>query len=340
MKKFYFLIVLIASVTGINAQELDSLKNIMDKKDNPVKVVIEDNDSFTPIIVDDEGDEVKVTLMDKEIVKVIENGDTTYVKVGDRGIIQVIDQPDSTRIRVGDKEISIVERGDEDADIKFYDVDKDDDEIKNRKFRGHWAGFGLGINNFLDDDFTISREGNDLFMDLNTGRSWAINLNFAQYSFGFGTSHVGLLTGLGLEYNNYFFDRDNSIEEVNDYIVIDSLKGNVAKSKLTTMFLRVPLILEVQFPRTVRAKRIFISGGIVAGLKLGSHTKVILKEESGKNRDKNNDDFNINPFRYGLTARLGYGSVCVYGDYYITPMFVSDKGPDLHPFSIGMTMTF
>jgi hypothetical protein len=177
-------------------------------------------------------------------------------------------------------------------------------------------------------------------MDLNTGRSWVINLNFAQYSLGFGTSHIGLLTGLGLEFGNYFFDNDNSIHEVDDYIMVDSLDGNITKSKLSTTFLRVPLILEVQFPKTIRSHRVFLSAGIVAGLKLGSHTKVVYKDDGGKNKDKNRDDFNINPFRYGLTARLGYGNVSVFGDYYLNSLFVKDKGPELHPFSIGLSFNF
>jgi len=177
-------------------------------------------------------------------------------------------------------------------------------------------------------------------MDLNTGRSWVINLNFAQYSLGFGTSHVGLLTGLGLEFNNYFFDRDNSIVEVKDYVIVDSLTGNVAKSKLTSTFLRVPLIFEVQFPSTIRAKRIYLSAGLIAGLKLGSHTKVVYKNDSGKSRDKNHDDFNISPFRYGLTARIGFGGLSIFGDYYFTPMFVKDKGPELYPFSLGLALAF
>jgi hypothetical protein len=337
--KNLFVLLLLAFTASIYAQELDSLKTIMDKKNAPEKVESQDDSSFAPVIIEEDGDQVKVKIMDKEVVKVIESGDSTYVKVGDKGIIRIIDQPDSTRIRVGDKEISIVER-DGDSDIDVYDVDDDDDDnsIRNPKFRGHWAGIESGINNFLDDGLTISREGDNLFMDLNTGRSWAINLNFAQYSLGFGTSHFGAVTGLGLEYNNYFFDGDNTIEEKNDFVVgLDTI--GVSKSKLTTSFLRVPLIFEVQFPHTIRAKRVFISAGIVAGLKLGSHTKVVYKDDNGKSRDKNNDDFNINPFRYGLTARIGFSSVSIFGDYYFTPMFVKDKGPELHPFTVGLAVS-
>jgi hypothetical protein len=233
-----------------------------------------------------------------------------------------------------------VERED-DTDIDITDVDKGKEcKPESLKFKGHWAGIALGVNNFLDHGLTLSREGESQFMDLNTDRSWGVNLNFAQYSLGFGSSHVGILTGLGLEYNNYFFDRNITLIEKDDLVIPDTLDGRVNKSKLTTSFLRVPLILEIQFPGVTRDKRIFLSAGIVTGIKLGSHTKVVYKGESGKNKDKNNDDFNINPFRYGITARIGYGNLNLFGDYYFSPMFVKNKGPELHPFTLGLAVSF
>jgi hypothetical protein len=215
----------------------------------------------------------------------------------------------------------------------------DNPRISNPKFRGHWAGFEWGINNFLDNDFSLARSDAESYMDLNSGRSWVANINFAQYSLGFGTSHLGIVTGLGLELNNYFFDNKNTIEEIDDYVSESPLGPDVYKSKLTTTFLRVPLILEVQFPNTIRAKRVFLSAGIVGGLKIGSHTKVVYKD-NGKSKDKNRDDFNINPFRYGITARAGFGNLSVFGDYYMTTMFVKDKGPELHPFNLGLSFNF
>ena len=251
-------------------------------------------------------------------------------------MVEVYDHPDSTRIRVGNQEISIVENNNK-ADIHIGRVK---DHHGHEKFRGHWTGIELGINNFLDDDLTLSREGDASYMDLNTGRSTAVNLNFAQFSLGFGSSYIGVVTGMGIEFNNYFFDNNNTIAEIDDQVVGVPLDGeNLAKSKLTTTFLRVPLFLEGQFPRTNRGRRVFISAGLVGGFKLGSHTKVVF-DNDGKDKSKDKDDFNINPFRYGLTARMGYGCIAVYSDYYFTPMFVRDKGPELHPFNVGLALTF
>lgn len=320
------------------AQELDSLKAIFNHE-QPSGQQPDQTEPATPAdIPDDDGVNIKVGQ--KELLKVVDTHDSTYVKLGDRRPLEVIDQPDSTWIRVGEKEISIVEHND-DTDVHIGDVDEDD-PCCSKKFRGHWSGFEWGLNNFLDADNTLSREGDALFMDLNTSRSWGINLNLAQYSLGFGTSHAGLLTGIGLEYNNYFFDRAVTLRENEaDYIVPDTLDGlNLAKSKLTTSYIRIPLIFEVQLPGTLRSHRIYLSAGVVGGLKLGSHTKVLYKDDSGKKKDKNNDDFNLSPFRYGLTARAGFGNLAVYADYYLTPIFVADKGVELHPLSVGLSFTF
>jgi hypothetical protein len=336
--KHILTIVLISVFTlNLSGQELDSLKTVMGKKVQ--KQEYTENEDDQPVIIDEEGEEINIKILDKNIVRITEEGDSTSVKIGEKGALQLIDQPDSTTIKVGEKEIRIYER-DYDTDIQIQDSDCENDDIVNPRFRGHWAGFEWGINNFLDGENSLSREDEAWFMDLNTGRSWVININFAQYSLGFGTSHIGLLTGLGLEFSNYYFDNDNSVREFNDFIIADTLTGNVFKTKLSTTYLRVPLILEVQFPNTIRAKRVFLSAGIIAGLKLGSHTKVVYKDSQGRMKDKNRDDFNINPFRCGLTARIGYGNISFFGDYYFSPMFIKDKGPELKPISVGLSFNF
>jgi Outer membrane protein beta-barrel domain len=338
MKNLFIMVFLSAFAAGICAQDLDTLLNIRNaEKEAPEKAEKQDNSSSNPVIVDNNADEVNVTVGEKEILKVTESGDSTVVTVGEKPVVKVVDQPDSTTIRLGDKEISIVEKdGNTDVHIGHADHGK---LFCSSRFRGHWAGFEWGINNFLDAENTLSREGEASFMDLNTGRSWAINLDFAQYSLGFGTNHFGSVIGLGLGFNNYFFDGDNTMAEVNDYVVGVDTTG-ISKSKLTTTFLRLPLFLEVQFPNTIRATRMFISAGVIGGLKLGSHTKVVYENEYGHSKVKNKDDFNINPFRFGVIARIGFGCISVFGEYYFTPMYVEGKGPDLYPFSAGLALVF
>jgi hypothetical protein len=312
MKHILLFVWLAVFAAASYAQELDSLKAIMEKQDKSDK---RDSNSYSPVIVEENDEEVTIRL-------------------GDKNILEVIEEPDSTRIRVGDKEISIVEK-DNNTQIHVGNVEEQN-RTGHGKFRGHWAGFEWGINSLM------SRDEEDSFMDLITDRSWCINLNFAQYSLGFNSSHVGMLIGMGLSFNNYYFDNDNTIAEVDDYVVPVYLDGtNLVKSKLTTTFIRIPLLMEVQFPRSsTRSHRIYVSAGLLASLKLGSHTKVVYDDENGKSKDKDNDDFNINPFRAGVTARIGFHNISLFGDYSLTAMFLKDKGPEMYPFSVGLAINF
>ncbi len=298
-----------------------------------------EQEKISPVIIDDNEDEVSVSM--DEIVKFDEKGDTTRIKIRENELIIV--EGDTTRIKIGDKNISIIE-GDDGTSVKVTESEDDEEEYstkKKKKFKGHWSGIDFGLNNFVDHEFSMTRTGEEQFMDLYTGKSWNFNLNIKQYSIGFGTDRLGLVTGLGLEFNNYHFDGDNNIQEVDGNIVTkDDYPSTLTKSKLKTTFLTVPLLLEGQMFGAKRSKRIHVSGGVIGGLKLGSSSKVIYKEDGNRKKDKTRDDFNINPLRYGLTARLGYKALNVYANYYMTPFFEKNNDPELYPVAVGLSIGF
>ncbi len=203
-------------------------------------------------------------------------------------------------------------------------------------FKGHWAGIEFGLNNYLSKNYDLSMDPNDDYMNLNTGRSWSFNINIPQYSFGIIKDKGGIVTGMGFEFNNYKFEGNNNIYNHNGEIKDTVFSINVTKSKLTTTYLTIPLLLEFQFPDKKRNKRIYISAGVIGGLKLGSHTKVVYRSNNNKEKDKNRGDFNLSTLRYGFTGRIGYGFINLYTKFYPTPLFEKDKGPELYPFSIGL----
>jgi len=70
----------------------------------------------------------------------------------------------------------------------------------------------------------------------------------------------------------------------------------------------------------------YFSGGIIGGLKLGSHTKVKLNSY----KEKAHVDFNISTFR------IGYRGINRFGTYYYTTFFKGNRGPEMFPFTIGI----
>ena len=256
---------------------------------------------------------------------------------------------DTTNIRFKRKTVKIIE-DDGETQIFVKKHRKNDDWNwfweDNDDFKGSWTGFSVGLSNFVDKDFSLSRTASEQYMDLNTGKSWNMNINFAQYSLNLYNEKIGLVTGLGIEWNYYRFDNDNSIQENPTTGEIEEVDlsvlqptWNIEKSKLSTTYATMPLLLEFHTSSYQHSGIVFAAGAI-GGLKLGSNTKIVYKEGSDKNKDKTKDDYNLAPFRYGLHARIGVGDWLIYGTYYLTPMFEKDKGPELYPISVGFALSF
>lgn len=257
--------------------------------------------------------------------------DTTVIRFGKRKIV-VIEKDGSTSIEIPEKNEEYTFDSDEEKDFTYK---------KKPSFQGHWAGFEWGFNGFMDPNYSINMKDDLKYLELRQGRSWNINLNILQYSLGFGTDKVGLVTGLGFEFNDYHFRNQTNLKVENGVTVVDSFyidnDLNVTKTKLSTSHLTVPLLLEFQIPTSNDRHRIFVSTGVIGGVRLGTHTKV-LYEGTSEGEDKKRGDYNLSSFRYGFTARIGYRGLKLFANYYPTPLFEKDKGPEVYPFSIGLIL--
>jgi len=257
---------------------------------------------------------------------------------------------DTTNIRFKRKTVKIIEdEGETQIFVKKHKNSKDWDWMwdDDNGFTGSWSGFSVGLSNLVDQNFSFSRDAAvDGYMDLNTGKSWNMNVNFAQYSINFIGEQFGLVTGLGLEWNYYRFDNDITIQENPVSGIIEPMDLSISqpdwtieKSKLSTTYATLPILLEVHSSKYQHNGVVF-SAGVIGGAKLGSNTKIVYKQNGNKNKDRMRDDYNLSPFRYGVHARLGVGDWMIYGTYYFIPMFESNKGPELYPLSIGFALSF
>ena len=280
-------------------------------------------------------DTVRVNVLGKNVVTVVEGGgDRTNVKIGNDAIDIKNDNGDTVRVRVGHKALVIAD-GRHGSDIKLRQLDDQEFETWTghpARFKGHWAAIEMGVNSFANVDYKGFTPN---FMDLNQNKSFEISLNFLRYSIGLQKDkrNIGLVTGLGLTFNDYRFSNPYTIENDNGMVKPVLLeKATLSKTKLSTSYLTVPLMLEFQIPVNGREKKLYISGGVIGGLKVGSHTKI--KQDGDKRKSR--DDFNINPFRYGATARVGYKGINLFGTWYLSKFFKDNRGPDLTPFTIGI----
>ena len=277
-------------------------------------------------------DTVRVNVLGKNMVTVVETDDKTAVKIGDSTIDISDDNEDTVKIRVGRKTIVIAE-GHHGSSVKYDQLD--DEEYKHwtghaPKFKGHWSIFELGVNSFANVDYTGYDTPN--FMDLNHNKSMEVNINLFKLSFGLQEkkNNIGMVTGLGLNFNDYRFSNDYTIKNEEGYIVpVPITDQALQKTKLSTGYLTVPLLFEFHLPR---GSGLWMSVGVIGGIKMGSHTKVKIDDT----KYKDHDDFNISPFRGGGTARLGYKGINLFGTYYFTQFFREGRGPVMNPFAIGI----
>jgi hypothetical protein len=292
------------------------------------------------IVLSQEPDTTAVNIGKKNIITVTEDDNKTDVRVLDDDIIVNVDEEDTVKIKIGNRAISISETdtGTNIEIIKMDDFKKHCWEKKKNKFMGHWAGFELGLNDILDKDFNIAGTNTDIrYLDLNTGKSWNVNLNFIQYSLPMSRGS-GWVTGLGFEWNNYFFDRNNSIgKDSMGYItpVYPPTGVSYTKSKLNTTYLTLPLLLEFQFGKE---KNGFISFGAIGGLKVYSDTKTKYISDGVKEKNRVKGDYNLSPLRYALTIRGGYKFIKFYANYGMVPFFTKNTGPEIHPINVGLIL--
>ncbi len=286
-------------------------------------------------------DSTKVTLGKKNIVTVVEGNDRVEVSVGNGVEVVTDDWGDTTHIRIGRRTFKVIDG----HNGTYVRVDKDYDRPKwSGRFNPHWAGLEVGLNVMTNSDYSIYNGQYDEFgdfMDLSPGKSLSWNLNIMEFAFKNERKTFGVVTGLGFSFNDYTFnDQITVVNTRTPAITIpvqlpDDPDGHgIKKSKLHVNYLTAPLMLEVKTPLRMGSSRLYLAGGVIGSLYLGSHTK--YKYYKG-DKEKSKSGFNINQWKYELTGRIGFGDFCVFANYSMTSLFRDGRGPDVHPLLIGIS---
>lgn len=238
---------------------------------------------------------------------------------------------DTAIVRIGKKEVKVIDH-DGGTEIRWgKDKHRKD---HSGKFNGHWQGLEFGFNAFDKPDYSMYNTADKDFMSLNQGKSLEFDFNFYELNIGLCKNYVGLVSGMGLSFNNYRFENPYTLQKGTNRtepVLLDY--DDLSKTKLAVSYLNVPVLLEFQIPVNQKEGRLFINAGLIGGVKIGSHTKV----KHGDTKDKDRSGFNLNSFKYAATARIGYKDICLFANYSLTPLFESGKGPELTPFTIGIS---
>ncbi len=281
------------------------------------------------------------------------SSDSVTINLGNMKV-KVI-EGDSTVIEIGAKKVVVDDAGNVNVSKKSK---------KSSRFEGHWQGLDLGINGLLTPDFSFDYPPAESYLDLRYEKSIAVNLNIFQQDIRFNKKgNFGLVSGLGLSWNNYRFNEDVLLQNENQKLSGYFIEGaSVRKSKLTNTYLTIPLLIEIQSNSNKKSDKLFLSAGVVAGWRFLSHTKLYFNDSnraydlidpasglivgsgntpSARRRNivKDFGGFQQNPFKVDLSVRAGWSFVQVFATYSVTPLFIKNRGPELYPFSIGISIS-
>jgi hypothetical protein len=289
---------------------------------------------------------------DDVIVKSDDDSDTTYIHIPGTGV-EITEGDDSVKVKVGNRIIII----------------DDDGEVRTRhchepKFNGHWAGVDLGFNGYVNKDFNMNFPKEYEYLDLRMEKSVAVNLNFFEQNIPLAKNQKwGIVTGLGLGFNDYKFLRPTRLSmdstALEGYLAEDI---SIRKSKLSAIYLTLPVLFEFQTAPCYHKNGFHINMGVIIGARLSSHTKVYYNElntpfnltqynpENGQYevvftsvspndpKEHNYGDWFLQPFKFDASVRIGWNFLNFWADYSLNTMFRQGRGPVLYPWSAGITL--
>ncbi|GGK68221.1 outer membrane beta-barrel protein [Rufibacter glacialis] len=324
----------VKDLKNLKNQNLDSLMLLLEKYADQIEAAGK------------KGEEVTVTI-DKSEANTSEDVKITITQNGPGGTEVVIKE--KNRIRITDKVGIDIDRDEENNSTKVkvkvgagdsLEVkERDEKRYENRHPRKEYDfQIDLGVSNWLNEKALPGSAITDVNLKPLGSRYISLNSKW-HYRIGGKESPVRLITGFTADFHNYMFDDNLMIQttgEKVEFINANSLNLNLAKSKLATTTLNVPLELGLNFKNRKGKTAFKVGGGGFVGYTLSSHSKIKYSREGNNNKDKTKDDFFLNDFQYGLSGFVGIRSLEFFVKYNLNELFEENKGPQVNAIALGL----
>ena len=244
---------------------------------------------------------------------------------------------DTTKLKLGKKKFVIIGDGKDDDDNKIVSK-KDSLRNYNEGFK-HWTGFEIGVNGLLDYKNSLDPPTGADFLELNYSKCIQFGLNLFEKDFHIYKNYVNLTTGFGFDFNHYALK--NSVTLNSDALYLDASENDVKynKNTLNVSYIKIPLMLEFNMgKKSDNNFHVSVGGEFEYRIHSVSKQKYDLNDKHYKMKQR--DDYNLAPFLYSATARIGYNNVTVFANYSLNRLFKKDQGPQVYPFTAGVNFNF
>jgi len=217
------------------------------------------------------------------------------------------------------------------------DFDEKDEIDEPKTFRVELMSFDIGLNNWLNDNGSFDMQNPYEDMRASNIRSINFGWNIVNAGLNISREKVWLMTGVGIEYNNYRFDRDIDLSRNTDFLEITTSETNYLKNKLVSQYLSVPLGLHFKSNPDDEDESFDIEAGVQFGYLIGSHQKQKW-DDGDRQKRKLRGDYHFSDTRMGYYARLGFGGFDIYAKYYPGASFKVGQGPQSSTVCAGITL--
>ena len=288
-------------------------------------------------------------FIDTTILRSSANGsDTTQIKIGNMKIVILEskdlkslegDLPKGQRKIIIDEKV-IIENDEQIVLNEEHNWDPDNDcSDESGDGNAIWAGIGINANGFLKPDNQFPTATELGFLTLDPAKSIGLQVNFAEKRFPIIKDYLGVVTGLGFQWNRYALKGAYDLTVVNDTLVGLNTGLNYSKNVLSSTYLQAPLLLQISTSKHPN-QAWNISAGVVGGIRVGARQEQKWETDGKKNKDKTKDDFQFNPFQASLMATVGYGDWSLYVTYGLSDVFNEGAALKARGVNAGILLSF
>lgn len=203
-----------------------------------------------------------------------------------------------------------------------------------------WLTLSIGLNTLIHKG-SASLPPSLSNLELDPWKSVNVKVGLIKQRVNLSNHKLNLIYGLDFDNNDYRFQNNINFTKNDSLGVISYEKYNpelpgFVRNKLTTRFLMLPVSFRYESNPRNSDRSFRFELGAEAGMRLTSFFKTV-REENGKRKTKERDDYYLNNMRYGAFVKVGYGPVTLYADYCFTPLFRDNTGPEFNTFSFGIS---
>lgn len=201
-----------------------------------------------------------------------------------------------------------------------------------------WFVMEWGFSNWIGDNgLELPADFEDLVLRKSSSN---FHLGIIQQGVNIIKGNLRLVYGAGIEYNRYKFDKSVTITRgANPMEYMIDEEREYRRNNLVSTYATIPLMLNYKSNPKDDDNSVKIAAGVQFGYLIGSNQNQKWGYGKDKEKRKVKGDYGFEDYRMGYTAQFGYGDFVLYGRYFPTNTFKSNRGPEVNTACVGIVLS-